>query len=133
MARTIQLSIPAACHEDWHTMKPGEKGRYCMSCRKNVTDFTNMRDREILEHISRASGNVCGRLHTDQLHRTMTLRKEMRMPWLKYFFRFTLPAFFISAKAEAQENKKPAIEQTAYQKQQLKCKVGEPVDNALAI
>src|SRR5688572_15387403 len=103
MAKTLQLTIPNACHENWHTMAAVEKGRYCMSCRKNVIDFTNMSDREILQHITRSSGNVCGRLHADQMNRNMTLQRESRLSWVKYFLRFTLPAFFISVKAEAQE------------------------------
>jgi hypothetical protein len=123
MAKTLQLTIPNACHENWHTMAEVEKGRYCLSCRKNVIDFTNMSDHEILQHITSSSGNVCGRLHADQMNRNMTLQREGRLSWFKYFLRFTLPAFFISMKAEAQEVKKPEIEQTDSQKQGQKSKV----------
>jgi hypothetical protein len=111
MAKNVLLTIPHACHEDWQKMTAAEKGRYCMSCRKHVIDFTDMSDREIVNHISRSSGGVCGRLHTHQLNRKMRVRKESRLPWLKYFFQFTLPAFFISMKAEAQDCKKPVIGQ----------------------
>jgi hypothetical protein len=63
-----------------------------------------MSDRAILHHIANAGGSrVCGRLHTDQLHRSMTIQKESRWPWLKYFFQLTLPAFLISMKAQGQE------------------------------
>ncbi len=104
MGKTVQLTIPKACHEDWHTMSADQKGRYCMSCCKTVVDFTNMSDRAILHHIANAGGSrVCGRLHTDQLHRSMTIQKESRWPWLKYFFQFTLPAFLISMKAEGKD------------------------------
>lgn len=104
MGQTVQLTIPRACHEDWHTMTAGQKGRYCKSCCKTVVDFTNMSDRAILHHIANAGGSrVCGRLHTDQLHRSMTIQKESRWPWLKYFFQFTLPAFLISMKANGRE------------------------------
>lgn len=104
MGQTVQLTIPKACHEDWHTMTADQKGRYCKSCYKTVVDFTNMSDRAILHHIANAGGSrICGRLHTDQLHRSMTIQKESRWPWLKYFFQFTLPAFLISMKAEGQE------------------------------
>ena len=37
------------------------------------------------------------------VHRSMTIQKESRWPWLKYFFQFTLPAFLISMKAQGQE------------------------------
>lgn len=104
MGQTIQLTIPKACHEDWYTMTADQKGRYCKSCCKTVVDFTNMSDRAILHHIANVGGSrVCARLHTDQLHRSMTIQKESRWPWLKYFFQFTLPAFLISMKARGQE------------------------------
>lgn len=112
MAKTVQLSIPTACHEDWHAMTPDEKGRYCMSCRKTVVDFTNMSDREILNHISKSSGGVCGRLHADQLNRKMVMQKEGRLPWLKYFIQFTIPALFVTMKTRAQESKKPVVVQS---------------------
>lgn len=73
MGQTVQLTIPKACHEDWHTMTADQKGRFCKSCCKSVVDFTNMSDRAILHHIANAGGSrVCGRLHTDQLHRSMS-------------------------------------------------------------
>jgi hypothetical protein len=104
MGQTVQLTIPKACHEDWHTMTADQKGRYCKSCCKTVVDFTNMSDRAILHHIANAGGSrICGRLYPDQLHRSMTIQKESRWPWLKYFFQFTLPAFLISMKAQGQE------------------------------
>jgi hypothetical protein len=123
MAKPVQLTIPSACHEDWHTMTAADKGRFCMSCHKNVVDFTNMSDREVLQHITRSSGSTCGRFYNDQLNRNMTIRKERQMPWLKYFFQMALPAFFISIKAEAQDCKKPVIEQTYRQKQLKNCTV----------
>ena len=104
MGRAIQLTIPKACQEDWHTMTVEQQGRYCMSCCKTVVDFTNMSDRDILHHIANAGGSrVCARLHPDQLHRSMTIHRESRWPWLKYFFQFTLPAFLISMKVGGQE------------------------------
>lgn len=117
MAKNVQLTIPDACHEDWTKMTAAEKGRYCMACQKNVIDFTNMSDREIMHHITRSTGGVCGRLHADQLNRNMTARKESRLPWLKYFFQFTLPAFLISIKANAQDCKKPPVKQVVQPQQ----------------
>lgn len=107
MAKTLHLTIPNACHEDWKTMTPEEKGRFCMACQKTVVDFTNMSDREILQHFSNTTGNVCGRMHPDQLNRRVVAPREPRLPWLKYFFQFTLPAVFVSMKTQAQDCKKP--------------------------
>jgi hypothetical protein len=124
MAKTLQLTIPSQCHENWHAMKAAEQGRYCMACCKTVIDFTNMSDREILQHITKNPGNLCGRLHTDQLNRSMVLQKERNLPWLRYFFQFTLPALFISLKAQAQDAKKPATVQV--QETQKNIKIAAP-------
>lgn len=103
MGKAVQLTIPRACHENWHTMTTAERGRHCMRCNKTVVDFTNMSDREILHHIAKLGGSsVCGRLHPDQLHRNIALQKESRWPLLKYFFQYSLPAFLISMKANGQ-------------------------------
>jgi hypothetical protein len=44
---------------------------------------------------------VCGRFYEDQLDRSIEIPKK-RIPWVKYFFQFVLPAFLLSLKASAQ-------------------------------
>jgi hypothetical protein len=46
-------------------------------------------------------GSVCGRFYQDQLDRNIEIPKK-RIPWVKYFFQFALPAFLVSMKATAQ-------------------------------
>jgi hypothetical protein len=102
MSKHIQLAIPVPCHENWDNMSPVEKGRFCGSCQKQVVDFSNMSDREIAQFFKKPSkGSVCGRFMQDQLDRNIEIPKK-RIPWLKYFFQFALPAFLISMKATAQ-------------------------------
>ncbi len=103
MSKKIQLSIPKPCHENWDAMTPVEKGKFCGSCQKQVVDFSNMNDRQVAEFFKKPStGSVCGRFMTDQLDRSIEVPKK-RIPWVKYFFQFTLPAFLISMKASAQK------------------------------
>lgn len=101
MPKKIQLSIPEPCHEDWNTMTPVEKGKFCDSCQKQVFDFSVMSDRQLAEFFKKPStGSVCGRFMTDQLDRDIEIPRK-RIPWLKYFFTIALPAFFLSLKASA--------------------------------
>jgi len=105
MSKHIQLSIPIPCHEDWDKMNPVEKDRFCDSCQKKVIDFSNMSDREIATFFKKSSsGSVCGRFMEDQLERTLEIPKK-RIPWLKYFFQFTIPAFLVSMKISAQKER----------------------------
>ncbi len=104
MSKKIQLTIAEPCHENWDGMTPVEKGKFCGSCQKQVVDFSNMSDRLVAEFFKKPStGSVCGRFMTDQLDRDIEIPRK-RIPWLKYFFQFALPAFFLS-KASAQNIK----------------------------
>ncbi len=118
MSKKIQLSIPKPCHEDWDKMSPEDKGRFCASCSKTVMDFSSMSDRELAEFfkrpaLRRAQGSVCGRFTNEQLNRDIEIPRK-RIPWLKYFFQFALPAFFVSLRASAEKTQgKLKITQTS--------------------
>lgn len=46
------IEIPEPCSEDWDSMTPNERGRYCDSCRKTVHDLSGMTEadaRRVLE------------------------------------------------------------------------------------
>ena len=102
MSKHIQLHIPKPCHENWNNMTPAEKGRFCGSCQKQVVDFTGMRDEQVIAFFRReTTGSVCGRFMEDQLSRDIEIPKK-RIPWLKYFFQFALPAFIMTSKVYAQ-------------------------------
>jgi len=95
--KKINLSIPKPCHEDWAQMTQVEKGKFCDSCQKVVVDFTKMSDRELAVLFKKSSGSVCGRFQQEQLNHDINIPRK-RIPWVKYFFQFTLPAFLISLK-----------------------------------
>jgi CarboxypepD_reg-like domain/Secretion system C-terminal sorting domain len=102
MSKNIQLTIADPCHENWDQMTQAEQGRYCASCQKQVMDFTNMSDSQLAAFFKKpTTGSVCGRFYEDQLERDIEIPRK-RIPWVKYFFQFVLPAFLISAKVSAQ-------------------------------
>jgi hypothetical protein len=104
MSKKIQLSIPTPCHENWNNMTPVQQGKFCASCQKQVTDFSNMSDREIAQFFKKPStGSVCGRFMEDQLDRSIEIPKK-RIPWVKYFFQITIPIFLANFKSSAQRN-----------------------------
>jgi hypothetical protein len=65
------LVIPQPCHVNWQAMSPTEQGRFCQSCQKQVIDFTNMTDAQILALIPKNNHAVCGRFNTEQLNRPL--------------------------------------------------------------
>jgi CarboxypepD_reg-like domain len=101
LKKQLQLSVQESCHENWEAMTPSEKGRYCGQCQKQVIDFTGMSDRQLTEFFKKPStGSVCGRFMTDQLERNIAIPRK-RIPWVRYFFQFALPAFLVSLKTNA--------------------------------
>lgn len=67
MKNSITLSVPRACAEQWSSFTPTSQGGMCGSCKKEVVDFTNMSDQQIMTYFSRSTGSTCGRFHANQL------------------------------------------------------------------
>ncbi|HVR99625.1 MAG TPA: carboxypeptidase-like regulatory domain-containing protein [Thermoanaerobaculia bacterium] len=74
--RSIHIQRP--CTEDWASMDRAEgQERYCSRCAHCVTDFTVLRDREIVDQLQAREGRICGRFTRDQLDRVnLSLRPE---------------------------------------------------------
>ncbi|MBV8254303.1 MAG: carboxypeptidase-like regulatory domain-containing protein [Chitinophaga sp.] len=85
MKRTITISIPEPCHEQWDRMEPRCGGNYCQQCQKTVTDFTALTDQEILDKLSSTAGGVCGRFDVSQLDRVIAEESRSRRPILPIF------------------------------------------------
>jgi hypothetical protein len=66
-----QLSLPEPCSEKWSDMTPVGTGcRFCAACERNIVDFTQKSDEEIIA-ILQAGGKICGRFRDDQLNRPL--------------------------------------------------------------
>lgn len=118
------LKIEDSCSESWAAMSPTDSGRFCTACAKNVTDFTNLSDDNILAIIKKSSGNLCGRMEENQMNRFLVNKTE---PSNKArFFRFVAGLFLLSAaEGKAQEMimrepmamVKPPTEQEKFEKE----------------
>lgn len=112
MPKQIQLTIAEPCHEDWDKMTPSEKGRFCGSCQKQVVDFTRMSNSQLAAFFRKKStGSVCGRFMEDQLDKNILVPRK-RIPWIKYFFQFSIPLFLVSVKLNAQKGQVKVKETT---------------------
>lgn len=104
MHQYLHIQVPESCKQNWHTMLPEAKGRYCLSCQKKVIDFTAMSDTQLARYLQNVNTPVCGRFTADQLNRDIVMPRRP-LPWIKYFLKATLPAFLFSLKASAQQPK----------------------------
>lgn len=66
LTATLTLSIWKPCGENWESMKPAGNGRFCAQCGKNVIDFTQFSDSELLAFFRQNAAPVCGRLRQHQ-------------------------------------------------------------------
>ncbi|KAA2223736.1 TonB-dependent receptor plug domain-containing protein [Chryseobacterium sediminis] len=67
----MKITIPKPCHENWNTMSPDEKGRFCAVCSKTVRDFRKVSDDDIIDVFSKASEEICGNFNPSQLNREL--------------------------------------------------------------
>lgn len=101
----ISLSIAEPCHQNWGNMLPEQQGKFCLSCQKKVTDFTNMTDAEMLTYFTQSKGNTCGRFTDDQLERRIAEPKKHSIGKWKYFWQILIPVMFGVYRSEAQTTK----------------------------
>lgn len=63
----LNLSIQKPCSENFSSFSKTNDGGFCQSCKKNVIDFTNMSDKEILSYLSTKKDKTCGLFLESQL------------------------------------------------------------------
>lgn len=95
-----KLSIPEPCHEDWQKMHPVDKGRFCDSCCKVVTDFSKMSELEILTFFKKKPENVCGRFTKTQLDQKYVASTTISIPAHKRLIRYMMSLFLIGGVAK---------------------------------
>lgn len=106
MKKAIKITIPEPCHEDWATMTPTEKGKFCSVCTKEVFDFTQTSDEELVKRVTQGK-NLCGRFKKSQLDREVKLERKSRNSFLPYAASLLMP---LSIMASEVKNTSSAIE-----------------------
>lgn len=56
-------------------MSDFERGKFCSICSKNVTDFTKMKDDEIINFLNKSNESICARLNQSQMNRFLSIEK----------------------------------------------------------
>jgi hypothetical protein len=92
----FKLKIAKPCHENWDAMTVAENGRHCLSCNKNVIDFSILSNEQIQNYfIDNYGSEVCGRFRNAQLEKIRIqlpgyiLKKKMAV-WKKYLLIFLI-------------------------------------------
>ncbi len=77
----IQIEEP--CHENWDGMSVTERGRFCLSCTKEVVDVTGWRQEEIVDTYVENDGQLCVRIPSEQLQAQRNVSALQPRKWLK--------------------------------------------------
>jgi hypothetical protein len=113
MKEKLYLHVSKPCHENWEEMLPAQQGKFCESCSKQVVDFTAMTDQQILQFLSKPSGNTCGRFLNDQLERPIVKESVPVVQPKRFFLSAFIPAFLLAqpdaVKAQVKEKQGVAI------------------------
>jgi hypothetical protein len=130
MAKQIQIEIPKPCHENWDTMSPEQKGKFCGVCSKTVVDFSLMGDGQILETLRKTTNGVCGRFNADQLERPLV--KPLQPKWYMHgMWKYVLSSFMLFKVANIKAQVKPEItncnNQNRYNNPKLMGKIAMPL------
>lgn len=125
MPRYLSISIDTPCNESWDKMDKVCDGRFCHVCEKTVVDLSDKTDAELVDFFLKKKPGVCGRLHSYQLNTPIAIPPKP-LPYVKYFFRFLLPAFLLSTKASAQKLLSPKQEQVPKIKKENSVQPAEP-------
>lgn len=109
MTRKVRLSIKKPCQESFDQFEPTHAGGFCHSCQKEVIDFSQMSEREILDFFRDHQGKTCGRFQVGQL-KTYTEFSSSRDRQSLRLFGMTLIsasvlALFPMGKNQAQQSK----------------------------
>ena len=93
----MKIIIDNPCHENWNSMTPNEKGAFCLSCQKNVIDFSKKTIEEIKIFFVELpqTESVCGRFQEDQLNEISFEHFFVQFRKWKYFQKAAAIAFFI--------------------------------------
>lgn len=83
--KSIRISIPTPCHEDWSKMTLQEQGRFCNSCHKCVVDFTGFTDEQLYNYLlAHKNERICGRVYTSQTNRAIQLPAQPQSTLYKW-------------------------------------------------
>ncbi|PWS28399.1 hypothetical protein DHW03_00645 [Pedobacter yonginense] len=100
---SLEITIPKPCHADWHSMEKRDQSKFCTLCSKSVFDFSKYSDAEIIQLLSNATGEICGRLSVSQLN---SLNYQLMVApagksWLKYLGVLAIGASIFVSEANA--------------------------------
>jgi len=129
MATSFIISINNPCAENWSNMQAGTGERFCDSCQKSVTDFTQFSDRDLQDWFAKNESQSCGRFKPEQINRLINVKSNFSIGRFKPgLIATSLVAFLSFPKVGNAINKSWPTHQTEAKKFGLE-KIASPLEN----
>src|SRR6185503_11960118 len=131
-----QPTINEPCHEDWNKMLPEEQGKFCLSCKKAVYDFTAKTSEEIFQFFrQRKFQSACVRVNSDVLQQPILITPAFenkkilkRLAWFAYALYLVFGSLLFSCNT-VNQNATPKTE-NVYDGKTLGTRREEDIQNA---
>ncbi|MBB6460107.1 carboxypeptidase-like regulatory domain-containing protein [Flammeovirga kamogawensis] len=110
MKTGIKLTIDQRCNADTKDFKPTRNGGFCLHCQKEVINFKDKSDKEIINYFNNTRSVICGRFQPKQLKeyqfssKDLTIVKEKRT-WFSSLAAITFLSVLPFTDAKSQELK----------------------------
>ncbi|MCW1147006.1 carboxypeptidase-like regulatory domain-containing protein [Flavobacterium lacisediminis] len=92
----VNISINRPCSQKFENFERTDKGGYCNSCRKEVLDFRNFTDNEIVDFFSKNQQKTCGVFLEKQLKNYCESYLDSNHKSKKVFYKSLLGVSFLS-------------------------------------
>lgn len=104
------VSIATPCKASMQNMTPVIGGRFCNSCQKQVVDFSNLSDQQIIDYL-KTHDHVCGSFLPSQLNRGLV--EQPRRRWLPAALLAGMLALVLPETGKAQQQIKGIVVNTS--------------------
>lgn len=83
MKTNFSISIDAPCSKQFDQFKKRSNGGFCGSCQKQVIDFRQMSDDQVISFLQQNKVRTCGYFKSSQINRTMETSKSTKFKFLR--------------------------------------------------
>jgi len=68
MKTSFRISVKKPCSQNFNNFNKTKDGGFCSSCEKEVIDFTQMTQKDLVDHFLMSNTKTCGRFKASQLN-----------------------------------------------------------------
>ncbi len=95
-----RVTVKNPCSKNWNSFEQREDHRFCQSCNKDIVDFREMSDSEIISYLNNSNKSVCGLINRATPAPTFTHKKSLIAHSL-----IAVSAFLFGVKDAVSQNK----------------------------